>query len=451
MSLQRAPLQRLASVVPPLSASQLGLFRIVFGTALLTVFFDEAVFLIDPLPRDLHRDYSPLADIGWVHWLAASETALTTGAIAVYLALAAFIVGLYTRLAFFIVSIGFFCHAIVVLQSSGVHNLGVLTVTLLGLLIVPWGDGLSVDSRFARSRRGPARSQYEYGFAIWLPGFTMGLAFLAAAIAKLTFGGLAWITDGAVKYHFVEDAFNAPTSLGLWVASHQAAAVACSLGAVAIEALFVLNVLNPSPAWRAAFGLSGAVLLSGFYLFHGVFWPGWWLLLLVFLPWQSFNPRATPIARVSRTLPWQYSAIVLGLLIAQAYASASRTEVEPLLTWFPMYAHTWESTEDFDAAREERMSRFSFWIGDMDITDWVERVGSRDALVAAATKGERSELLESQRSSLKFLRTQYQADFDSTNTRVEIRRDRQAFDWTSGQFVQVEHDALLGIVELAEF
>ena len=116
-----------------------------------------------------------------------------------------------------------------------------------------------------------------------------------------------------------------------------------------------------------------------------------------------------------------------------------------------MYAHTWESTEDFDAAREERMSRFSFWIGDRDITDWVEKVGSRDALVAAATKVEQSELLESQRSSLKFLRTQYEADFGSTNTRVEIRRDRQAFDWTSGQFVQVEHDALLGIVELAEF
>ena len=442
---------RAARLIPPLSAEQLGLFRVVFGTALLLVFLDEAVFLIDPLPRDLHRNYSPLADIAWVHWLAASESALTTSAIVVYLSLAAFIIGVHTRLAFFVVSVGFFIHATVVLQSSGVHNLGVLAVTLLGLLIVPWGDGLSVDSRFARSRPRPARSRYEYGFAIWLPGFTMGLAFLAAAVAKLTFGGLAWITDGAVKYHFVEDAFNAPTSLGLWVASHQAAAVACSLGAVAIEALFVLNVLNPSAAWRAAFGLGGAVLLSGFYLFQGVFWPGWSLLLLVFLPWQSFNPRATPSANESRTLPWQYAAIVLVLLIAQAYASATRTEVEPLLTWFPMYARTWESTEDFDAAREERMSRFSFWIGDREITDWVEKIGSRDALVAAATRAGQSELLESQRSSLKFLRAQYEANFGSSNTRVEIHRDRQAFNWTSGQFVQVEHDALLGIVDLAEF
>jgi hypothetical protein len=34
---------------------------------------------------------------------------------------------------------------------------------------------------------------------------------------------------------------------------------------------------------------------------------------------------------------------------------------------------------------------------------------------------------------------------------VEVRRDRQAFDWTSGRFVQVERDALLAVVELGEY
>jgi len=443
-------MQSLARLVPPLSASQLGLFRIVFGAALLLVCLDESVFLRAPLPRELHRSYSPLAGIEFVHWMAATGPALTTGAVVVYLALTAFIAGLWTRVAYCVVTLGFLTHALVVLQSSGVHNLGMLAVTMLGLLVVPWGDGLSLDARFARSTRRTGRSTHEYGFAIWLPGLTLGVGFLAAAVAKLTFGGLAWVTEGAVKYHFVEDAANAPTSLGLWVASHPTAAVVMSMGAVALEGLFVLNVLKPSPAWRVASGLCGVWLLLGFYLFHGVFWPGWWLLLLVFLPWQYWNRPIPPVSDRTPTLAWPYGAVVVVLLVAQLYASTTRTEVEPLLTWFPMYAHTWRSTEAFDAAREERLSRFSFRVGDRDITEWVEQEGAWDAMVAAATH-ERSELQESQLSSLRFLRMRYEAVFGGTSPGVEVRRDRDAFDWTSGTFVQVERNALLAVVRLGDY
>jgi hypothetical protein len=137
-------------------------------------------------------------------------------------------------------------------------------------------------------------------------------------------------------------------------------------------------------------------------------------------------------------------------LVAQLYASTTRTEVEPLLTWFPMYAHTWRSTEAFDAAREERLSRFSFRAGDRDITEWVEQEGARDAMVAAATH-ERSELQESQLSSLRFLRMRYEAAFGGTISGVEVRRDRDAFDWTSGTFVQVEYNALLAVVRLGDY
>ena len=75
---------------------------------------------------------------------------MKAGAILVYLALAAFIVGLRTRVAYSIVAVGLLVHSLVVLQSSGVHNLGVLAVTLLCLLVVPWGDGLSIDARLRR-------------------------------------------------------------------------------------------------------------------------------------------------------------------------------------------------------------------------------------------------------------------------------------------------------------
>jgi hypothetical protein len=71
-----------------------------------------------------------------------------------------------------VLTIGFFIHTIVVLQRAGVHNLGVLDVTLLCLQVVPWGDGVSIDSRLQRGRMRQ-RSPQEYGFAIWLPGFTI--------------------------------------------------------------------------------------------------------------------------------------------------------------------------------------------------------------------------------------------------------------------------------------
>ena len=443
-------MRRLATLVPPLSASQLGLFRIAFGTGLLFVFVHETVLLRDPIPRELHRNYSALAGMAWAHWIAASGPALTTAAIVVYLALAAFVVGFWTRVAFLVVTAGFLVHALVVLQSSGVHNLGILVVTMICLLVVPWGDGLSLDARLYHSRRPVERSEQAYGFAIWLPGLTLGVSLLAAAVAKLTFGGITWVTEGAVKYHFVEDANSAPTTLGLWVASHEMAAIAVSLGAVAIEGLFILNVFRSSARWRALFALAGATLLMGFYVFHGLFWPAWWLLLLPLLPWQAVNhsPR-TAITR-SPALPWHYGIVVLALLTTQLYASLTRKEVEPVLTWFPMYANTWESTEQFDRGREERFSRFSFLAGAMDITDWVEDEGAWDAMVAAATR-QPSELQESQLSSLRFLKSRYEAVFGTANMDVEVRRDREKFDWTSGRFVKVEHNALLAVVHLRDY
>ena len=96
------------------------------------------------------------------------------------------------------------------------------------------------------------------------------------------------------------------------------------------------------------------------------------------------------------------------------------------------------------------MSRFFFRAGDRDITEWIEDEGARDAMVAAATH-ERSELQESQLSSLRFLRSRYEAAFGAANSDVEVRRDRETFDWTAGKFVQVEHNALLAVVRLRDY
>ena len=94
--------------------------------------------------------------------------------------------------------------------------------------------------------------------------------FAAAAYAKLANGGLAWISSGAVKYHFIEDAASAPFTWGLWVAVHPTAAVLLSLGVVVMEAGFISIIFARSPWRRLLIGSIGLSLFAGFYAFQGV-------------------------------------------------------------------------------------------------------------------------------------------------------------------------------------
>ncbi len=63
-------------------------------------------------------------------------------------------------------------------------------LTLWCLLPARWGDGLSVDAAIRGWWRGlrspvPRLRDQVYGFAVWLPGLTLGSALAAAAFAKL--------------------------------------------------------------------------------------------------------------------------------------------------------------------------------------------------------------------------------------------------------------------------
>jgi hypothetical protein len=56
---------------------------------------------------------------------------------------------------------------------------------------------------------------------------------------------------------------------------------------VLFESVFVLAVFSRSHRWRTAFVAAGFGLIAGFYLFHGLLWWPWLLVLLSFvLPWE---------------------------------------------------------------------------------------------------------------------------------------------------------------------
>jgi hypothetical protein len=438
----------LDSRIPPLTATQLGVFRVVFALALFAVFLREAGGTAWPeaFPRELHRAYSPIAAMEWAHWLAASEFARRLLWATTLLALGCFAVGLATRVAYGVVATSFFVHTVMILEHSGVHNLSVPTVTLLCLLPVPWGDGFSLDAR----RRGGSTSNpwgSAYGYALWLPRLTLGLAFTAAAIAKLQYSGLQWITSGAVKYHFVEDGLNAPTTFGLWIASHPSIAVLCSLGAIAVEGAALWNVFVRGRWGRLAFGIAVSGLLLGFYLFQGVFWRGWWTLLLAFLPWERLPAgRTGPAPR--RQIRGHHAGIAALLVGAQIYATLARIEVEPLLSWFPMYANTWPSEAAFNAGREEKFSRYTFRAGGRDVTAWLDQARGGDLFIRAARIPRGEDVPDDLENAMLGIARRYAAEQGNWLESVEVLRDRQAFNWREGRFVQAEHQVSVGTVHL---
>jgi len=305
--------------IPAATAEAVGGFRIVFGTALL-------LYL-------LRHDVT-----GWITaWL------MTWGAL--------FIVGAAARLSFVMLTLGVFAWAGLYTIDISHHTVSVLLVTLVCLLGSRWGDAWSVD---AWRRRETVRAAAQtYGFTVWLPSFVLGVAFAAAAFAKLSQGGIGWILNGTVKYHFLSDSREALVDWGLRAAQHDGVAVLLSFGGVALEALVIVGVLAGPYGWRLAAGVAALLLLSGFALFQGVIWAGWWMLLLSFLPWHRLTPTSsalpTPPGPLARPASSTYPAVVVLTLVAvQVVVSLLRLEVSPALSSYDMYSTTYASPADFE-------------------------------------------------------------------------------------------------------
>ena len=282
----------LAARIPPVSATALGAFRLAFGAAMLLALLRETA--PDVIPYEAQRASSWLARQDLIRQLAATPGAGATIRHVASLALAVFAAGAWPRLALVVAASALTLFIGIGLNQKAMHDWGLPLITLWALTFVPWHDSVGVQTAIARWRGRviPPVSASVRGLALWLPALTLGVALAAAAFAKLDTSGIAWVTGGAVRFHFVQDAHQAPVEWGLRVARSDVAAVGLSLGAMVTEGLFWMVALTPSLVLRAAFGLAGLAMLAGFYLFQGVFWPAWWALFLAFLPWPLLDRMA---------------------------------------------------------------------------------------------------------------------------------------------------------------
>jgi hypothetical protein len=441
--------------LPALSPTRLGLFRIALGVTLLAALPVAAELPDAPFPRALHRSADWFADWEWVHRLAEHSNVSSGVLTLAYVALALFTAGVLPRISYVVALVAITVRALVLLQHKSAHDWGLPLVVLWGLSIVPWNAGLTLVPRRGHGVAGDVR----YGFAIWFPGLALGLAWLAAAYAKLDSSGIDWVLGGAVKYHFVEDFRQAPGTWGLWVAGRPALAVALSFAAIVVEALFVLHAFFPQPLVRLGFGVLGLGVLGGFYAMQGIFWVLWWVLLLAFLPYE---PLAGLLRRgrlrqgvVSGFRPSRAEvALVAALVCVQIFASARRAEFEPLISDYGMYSWTWTSTEAFDRnnARKYRVYRYGVETGGgfVDITDRLRSLPKATDVLADALDRlrDRETLAPAQSEALRVIDRTYASMYGTKIDALAVLLDERAFDWTRGQFYDKTQGLRIGTIDL---
>jgi hypothetical protein len=424
--------------VPLISAGDLAIFRALLGIAFLCILLYEPVRAV---ARPDQRAYSALADLQWLRALAASETGTFALQVIGCTAAALFALGIRAHLAYLVLVTVLLLHATILLESRGVHDWNVAIVTLLAMVVVPWGSAPPLW-RAVRSRRQPPDAtsvSHRYGFAIWLPGLTLGLAYVAAAYAKLSRSGLDWITSGAVRYHFVEDGRNTPFTLGLWVATQPAAAVTLSFLAVLVEATFIIVVFVSSWRGRMGFGLAALGLMAGFYVFQGIHWLPWLILLAAFLPWNRRHARRVPTT--GNDLTWQHMAVVAVVVAAQMYASYNRIEMEPLLSDYPMYSNTYESPEQFDRS----MGRVRYESQGVDITDQVETADGADTLrEIASDPAQQRQVTQSSQALADFAR-RFAERYGAAPSEIDIIAIRTPFDWQRGRYLPLARERLVTV------
>lgn len=331
--------------IPALSPRDLAIFRFVFGAALL-LYIHLQPFPGEAVPTDRQRSDVQIGALAPLQWLAAHPEAVRAGQSTAIVAAGLFAIGVFPRLLFSVAVAGTLQWLLALSLQSDSHRFGVLMFPLLGLAVVPW----HAAPPLWRIRHSDGLPDRRYGYAPWLLSLGLGVAWAGAAWAKLR-EGPEWVLNGTVRYHFVTDYRYAHVDWGLAIATMPLVAIALSAGAVLIEALTIASAFVKPPMARLAAGVAAASVLAGFYLFQGIMWQAWWVLLLGFLPWQ-WSKGATDAQTPAHAHSWPLSRaqllVMIALLVQQFLVSAASVEIPPFASQYDMYSKTHDSPEAFD-------------------------------------------------------------------------------------------------------
>lgn len=230
-------------------------------------------------------------------------------------------VGLFTRASMAVASLlGVYLLGLPHNFGQTYHFDAVLVIAMGILACSRAADACSIDALLKHDP--PPRRSGEYRWPIRAIWVTVSLVFFAAGLAKLRYGGLAWITSSNMSilltralYH-VSDA-DPLTGVGLRIAAHHWLASAVASAAVATEVAFPLALVSRRARMvlvPAAIGMLVTIRLLmgptfGGFLVVNVFWVPWRAVMARAETWVIARRRAAtkPVAVDNRTAPSPHS------------------------------------------------------------------------------------------------------------------------------------------------
>jgi hypothetical protein len=179
------------------------------------------------------------------------------------------------------------------------HNFGqtyhfdaVLVIAMFVLACSRAGDAVSVDAWLSGDPRPQRSGEYTWPIrAIWV---AMSLVFFAAGLAKLRYGGLAWITSSNMSILLTRSLYHASdadpvTRAGLWIAAHHWLASALAAAAVATEVAFPAALFSRRA--RLVLVPAAAAMLVAIRVMMGPTFGGFLIANVFWVPWRAVKAR----------------------------------------------------------------------------------------------------------------------------------------------------------------
>ena len=214
------------------------------------------------------------------------------------------LIGFFTRTSAFVFALGNW-----ILVAHGYsygedhHPEAILCILLMLFALSPSGRRLSADALLRRRSRGLSNGDLpeKVHAAVWPLKLTQVLlcfAYVSTGLAKLVYGGLAWMNGYTLQQIIFTSAVSRDLPLGIWLAQQHLLCLWLSVGVILFEVFFFVSLLFPKTL--PYFLLNGILLHLGIYLTEGSPFFQYIVLYAVFIDCDKWFARAQKFLRRTR-------------------------------------------------------------------------------------------------------------------------------------------------------
>ncbi len=268
----------------PSAPTDLGVSRLLFFAGLLGMYWFEDFSAWGRVSRAF---WMPLPVFERLHLAPLGEDHLAVLQVIWRLSLLTSAIGLQTAASMWVAFVlGFYLLGLPHNFGHTFHFDALLVIAMGVLACSRAGDAMSVDARLAGRHRAPSGDYTWPVRTIWV---AMALVFFAAGLAKLRYGGLAWIFSQNMSIVLTRAAYHVSdadpiTGAGLWLASHPWLSHAVAAMTVVIELGFAIALFSRRA--RLVMVPAAFAMLVGIRVLMGPTFGGFLIANVFWVPWS---------------------------------------------------------------------------------------------------------------------------------------------------------------------